>query len=447
MTFWQREPFDSLISEGHFNVVDAGPLHSPIRSFTLRRNDKLQLVLTTVGDGDAIANELLRQTGLHNNASTVQLQSIFGTSVTLVGVQPLSVHTFTNRETRREELREEASVHRLSSILDPATNADYTIDWLENVFNDYYLWPDLIVDNEETIKTRTFGRGEGALVITNTSTTGSHGRRGIDLSIGGINIKLCSSKYAKQDGQLKPGFILYSGRPDEDTRRKIRTVLSFSLGQYFVHLGHSTYSSNWRLLSFEAISAYSIDKKAFDLITMPPTLLGERAHNELSHAPVSRLSNALYSHYDELNFGGLSWAYWHAICAPLHIAAVHFGAAIEALERKYVEAHSQDFSTTILTRPAWQNFAGQVDNLIGNTDIADEAKSALRANLGLINQVTRRAITEDVLCRTGVVLGDDERRAWPNALSKIIYSDFAAPEILLEMKNWGQRRFIPSASP
>jgi hypothetical protein len=48
MAFWDREPFHGIIDEGRFSFTDTGPLHSPIKSFTLRRTEKLQLRLETL---------------------------------------------------------------------------------------------------------------------------------------------------------------------------------------------------------------------------------------------------------------------------------------------------------------------------------------------------------------------------------------------------------------
>jgi hypothetical protein len=44
----------------------------------------------------------------------------------------------------------------------------------------------------------------------------------------------------------------------------------------------------------------------------------------------------------------LSWAYWHAMCAPVHMAAGRFGAATEALQNAYMKAHSGKFSTSLI---------------------------------------------------------------------------------------------------
>lgn len=419
MNYWAREPFGSFINDGDFRFTDAGPLHTPVLAFSIRRNDKLEIVLEAVGDDETKSNLVLERAGYHRagtvrqNTDSAILKNIAGTTVTLSGVSPRSTTSFHNVKTGKREVRQEVTIHEVSAELLPADRGAYTIDFLENVSSRYYLWPDVVVNKIETIHTRTFGREAGALAMSHNSEDYSSGRSAIKLTVSGVEFYLCSTSHNKEGDQFQPGYILFTGTPDKDFRHKIRAILSFTLGMYLVYLGTATYSGDWRLTSFQSFTAYSIDKKAFDLPVMPPSLLGDRAHNEPSHGPVARLVNALYTHYDDLQFGSLSWAYWHALCAPLHIAAVHFGAAIEALQRRYVAKHSKDFPTKLVSHKGkWDVFAAMVNAEIEKLDISDDAKNLMKANTGLLNQVPRRVTTEELLNKTGLVLGEDESRAW-----------------------------------
>jgi hypothetical protein len=332
-------------------------------------------------------------------------------------------------------MREEASVYKIEATIDSETPIAHTIDWLENVGSGYYHWPNLIVDKTETIKTRAFGRQEGALTLTEKDKITSAGHSAIRLSVDGVEFYLCSSRHGRLDGQSKPGYILYLGAPGEDIRHKIRTVLSFTIGIYLVYLGSATYSAEDRLLSFKAIKAYSMDNRAFELPTMPPAFLGQRAHNELTTVPVSRMVNALYSYYDRLQFGNLSWAYWHALCAPLHIAAVHFGAAIEALQRRYIE--TKGFRTKILAPAKWTEFNHAVDAAIDAFDMLPEQREVMKENTGLLNRVSRRIITEKVIRQIGILVGDDEKRAWQRRHDAAHGNDTkpgSEPEMIRDMK-------------
>jgi hypothetical protein len=43
----------SILKSGHFRITDAGPLHQPLRGFSIRRDDSLRIVLETAADLNA----------------------------------------------------------------------------------------------------------------------------------------------------------------------------------------------------------------------------------------------------------------------------------------------------------------------------------------------------------------------------------------------------------
>jgi hypothetical protein len=47
MNHWEGESFESIINND-FQVTNAGPLHEPIRKISIRRDEKLHLILETV---------------------------------------------------------------------------------------------------------------------------------------------------------------------------------------------------------------------------------------------------------------------------------------------------------------------------------------------------------------------------------------------------------------
>ena len=114
-----------------------------------------------------------------------------------------------------------------------------------------------------------------------------------------------------------------------------------------------------------------------------------------------------------LDFGNLAWAYWHALCATPHIAGVHFGAAIEALQRRYITANSTKIQTKIIAdREIWTKFSDKVERVIADTRLPEESKAALRQNIGSLNNVHQRAKMEALLREINIALGPDEALAW-----------------------------------
>jgi hypothetical protein len=413
MPFWDREPFQTLISEEHYGFVDSGPHQAPISTFKLRRNEKLQLRLETVCGEEAVHNHHLleRQNLDDEEQQKAQLKSIGGLVVDLSGVISESIRTEESYRRNESKLRETAHVHSIQSQI-AKEGATVTIDWLENLGR-YYHWPQIVVNEKKTEFTRSYGRGAEALVLNDTGTGYSSGSAALTLTLDGLTFHLTSNMPKENTGQIKPGYLLYMGLPDELTRRKIRTVLSYALGIYFVHLGHSTYTSTWDIADFRAIAGYSMDMRAFDLHAIPPGWLGTTSHNVLDVPKVSRLVSGLYRHYDQLDFGNLNWGYWHAMCAPLHIKAVHFGAIIEALQRNYLSAHASEFSEKIVQESAkWDDLVEATSTAIDGTELFSEQKQLVKANLGRLNQMPRAAVTDQVFQKLGIVLGDDERQAW-----------------------------------
>jgi hypothetical protein len=110
---WEREPFE-LINEGHFRVTDPGPLHAPIHSFSIGRNEKQELILKTLAPTDAKSSAPKTPSGtLRFNTDAVELTNLAGTRLILSGVQTYSVKTSHRHEKNEHALTEEALVHRI----------------------------------------------------------------------------------------------------------------------------------------------------------------------------------------------------------------------------------------------------------------------------------------------------------------------------------------------
>jgi len=122
--------------------------------------------------------------------------------------------------------------------------------------------------------------------------------------------------------------------------------------------------------------------------------------------------SALVAAYDTLDLGKLSWAYWHACAATVHIAPAHFGAAIEALQEAYIKGHPGTITTRILATPRWKQLRDDITCVIAAAQIPEDSKHALSDNLRGINQVPQRAILKAVLRTIKIQLSADEDNAW-----------------------------------
>jgi hypothetical protein len=401
-----------LLNHGHFQVTDPGPLHAPVRRFSIRRDDKLTLILETEVAADAKSAAVAQPPGLVRFATErVRLVNIAGVEAELIGVITRS-SPILPRDSGRSDDVEVAQVHQLTVTPGDPTTAAYTIDWLENFPTSPFSWPDTISTTTTTTTTRTIGLGEEAITIEGSNERGGFGSAAAKLTVAGVTFYVCALGREGTKTGVKPGCIVYPGTPDERFRKKVRTALSFALGVYLVDLGHTFYDRDWRIVLGYARSAYSLGKLAFDMVSEQLAPLGSRFLYQVNRAELNHMVNALVASYDALDLANLSWAYWHARAVTVHIAPAHFGAAIEALQRAYLAGHPEVVSTTILDRREWGELQSALAGAFGAAGLSKDIESTLVGRLHTLNQTAQRKILAGVLRAIGLELGADEDAAW-----------------------------------
>ena len=131
----------NVINDGHFTVVEPGPLHTPIQSFSIRRDEKLRLILETEVPPNATSTAVNHPPGtVRMSTERVLLRNIGGVDAELVGVVPFSLKS--NTVGIAEKARQEwAQVHIARTNYPSGGSAAYTIDWLENLPSSPFVWP------------------------------------------------------------------------------------------------------------------------------------------------------------------------------------------------------------------------------------------------------------------------------------------------------------------
>jgi hypothetical protein len=271
-----------------------------------------------------------------------------------------------------------------------------------------------MVERKRTVsETRSIGLEPDGLTVTDRETEEGGSAACVKICVGDHEVHLCARWIEPGDRHRKPGCLIYRGTPDEETQKRIRNVLSFSLGMFLVSLGHTVYSADWKMVSFKAVTPYSIDGRVFDLPVMPPAPLAARSRNEIEPARLSRIASALHAAYDELGFGDLAWGFWHARCATPHIAPVHFGAIIEALRKTCADRFSGQIATKIVDNgETWAGFFDAVKLLVDKLGIPDDRKLLLQDAAGRVNSLPHKAVMESILTRMRLVVSDRENAAW-----------------------------------
>ncbi len=415
MIDWEWENFEARVTSDHYIFKDHGPLFGPIQAFTIKRNPDLALILETKCSINASSSAIEYPLGtVRQNEDIATLESILGgTAVTLTGVQPQR-HTKEYRLPEPDgEICETATVHKLAGQTINQSTPVYIIDWISNV-SSTFIWPDITDEECITTKKVILGIGENALTMVRGSKSGNTTRNGVKLNIAGYEIFLCHLDGNQKIKIKKPGFILYTEMPSAEIREKIRIILSFLLGIYFVYLGHSVFCKDWRLVSYEAISAYALGGSAYKLPPCPPAPLGKMFEWEIDRTILSNMANKLYTHYDTLNFRSLSWALWHALSAVSHIAPVHYGAAIEALQNAYIKSNENKFNRKLLDGESWSSIKKQVEEIIDKSTTEKNLRYILKNKISNLNEKPSNIIMIEVLECLGLSLSKVERNAWQN---------------------------------
>jgi hypothetical protein len=408
MANWQTESFD-LVNQWGFRISDPGPLHQPIHRFKITRDENLAIILETEGPIDAIPAAVYMPAGtVYFNTDQVKLTNPGGYEAVLTGVGVFSRESISN-VAPIWTLKEVARVHHMTVTLDDPGKAAYTIEWLDNLRADPFIWPDAIRTTKETTKTVSIAPTHEGITITSADRGTGSSNGAAKLEVAGQTLYICAPRQGNPDAKVERGYIVYIGTPDDLFRRKIRTALSFSLGVYLAELGHTLCDQEWNIVSATSRRAYNLAKRTFDVEPMPLARLSSRGSKyDLGRTELTRMMNALVADYDRLDLGNLSWAYWHACTATPHIAPAHFGAAIEALQRAFIKSSQTKIATKILDHEQFEILKAA----IADAQIPDDRKIALKANLNGINRLPQRAILKEVLRTIGITLGEDEYNAW-----------------------------------
>lgn len=413
MTVWQREYFEDYVNFRNFDVVDPGPLLAPISEFKIARNEKLELILETLvtGRADPMRMPSYPAGMVRINNDNVELAGHAGMRCTLHGIVPFSQNS-SWKANGIEQTTERAKIHGLTASINNDIAGAYTIDWLENLDTSGIWIGSSVKDEQETVDMRIIGREDGFKLETSTNTRETVSSTALEMIIGGVRLFLCGSGKDFKNGYERPGYILYIDCPDGVTRKRVRDVLSFCLGNFLVYLGSTTLSSDAQIVGFRAVSPPRIGQIT-EADSQPPAPLGEKYQHEVNQQTLGRMANALYSHYDELEFESLSWAYWHARCAPVHMAAAHYGAALEALQSAYMKAHPTKFERVLIDDVLWKPLKQKLLAALADSGVAPDIREILANKVkSNLNQTPTGALWSKLFTETGIILGDAETTAW-----------------------------------
>ncbi len=412
---WEEETFELLLNNGMFQITDSGPLCSPINSFEIKRDEKQRLLLTTLCDKKSKNGSFnfpkLPAGTVHSNIACVTLSNADMT-VIAKGVRPFDQNRRSNPVTKGYVTTEKAWVDSLEAVPEDVEQVHQLIEWVDNVDTAFYHWPHNLEKNLETTATRTLSGGaEPVTQHVKERTLSSSGC--LMLNIAGNEIYIAPFRNNKRERPSGPGFILYKKFPCENIRRKIRECLSFAFGLPLVYLGYTLLSEKSEFVGFKAVTPYIIDESAYSLPALPPAPVGSKYAKLIDPNVFSRTVNALFAHFDELNFQHISWIYWHAVCSPMHTQPVQLGAGIEALQKAYRKSNKSRYKTCLLDSTKAKHLREEFLKIVAAMIPEDtEEKRELIKKASELNSASLRLQNERFFASLSLDMGDKEKKAW-----------------------------------
>jgi len=411
MNPWQWECFEQVLDGRIIKLIEPGPLTQPVRSFSIRRDEKRNLVLETVAVGVLKRARDGHPLGtIRTLTETVGFEGPGGTRATAKGVHPGDNTERTNEDGARE-CKEISYVSALEVSVQPGAT-HYVIDWLENVNRGPFVWlGEMIRDRSTPSDSRTIGDGDTAIKFKGGPRRDASHHAALELNVGGVTLFLCEAPDVQD--RVSPGFIVYHGAPDEQTRRRIRNVVSFAMGVGFIYLGSSSFDEDSKLLATYAVSGNPFGDRLFEFSADPPAPLGPTGTNIAEQANLSRVSAALYNHYDEMNFDALSWGYWHAICAPIHMKPAHFGSAIEGLQDAYCQAHPDKARKRLIQdKTTAKALRDRLNAALSEVKLDEALATIFERKISNLNEVSGTVLSQRILAELGLAVGPADEAAW-----------------------------------
>lgn len=414
MDWWDWEFFATEVTNEGFVVTDHGPLYGPVTGFSISRDKALDLVLETTSAGDSRSSAPpIKAETVYTATAEVKLASRYGPQAVASGVIPRSYTRVTAGISPMTETRQTSSIHSLQWRRDNAAKVRYIIEWVENM-STRFIWPHSDDVTKKGEKRRRLSSSVGEVVFSVPIDSGGFHSSCIHLFIEGFELFVGLSR-AKPEYISKPGFILYKGAPNETERSKIRDCLSFCLGNFLVYLGDTSFDEEWTPVSFTAKSGHALVEEAPTLSSLQPAPLGTRFDSEVTSERLGRMASSLFRNYDAYKLQSVFWNYWHALAAPVHMAAAHFGAAIESLQKTVFSVSGSEAQHKIVADDrSWKDLYAKIAACVREAPLTGVERDLLIKRAQNMNYAPQGIMAERLFEVLSLCIGDLERKVWVN---------------------------------
>lgn len=412
----EKESFESFLNSGLFKLSDWGPLHGPVNSFELKRDEKHRLILVAHSAGTSQRDSKqfpdVASGAIYSNDATA---TFLGADMRVIanGVHPFSLNRYNDPLTKARSTCEKASIDTIELIPAQEGEVHQMLEWVDNLDTSLYIFPHSLEEERRIAVTRTLGGAE-VPVVQHANAKESSFRRCLRLIVGECEIFIVPLRKQKDERPSGPAVICYRGFVDDETRRRIRECLSFAFGLPLVYFGYSLFSVEFELLGFKAVTPYVADESLQHLLALPPAPVGHPSrHARWIDADVfSTTVNALFQHYEEIDFRQISWIYWHAVCSPTHSQPVQFGAGIELLEKAYRKINKGKYVTTLLDSSRAQLLADGFLKIVGTMELNAEEREILQNKASGLNSPPQKILNKRFFAALALGMSEKEIAAW-----------------------------------
>lgn len=397
-----------------YQITSAGPLHTPSLDISVKRDKNLDIILeNALGENASSAYSNPLPGTVRMVSGEVSLRSQGGLSALATGVLPLGTTPKWNKRAQLFTTTERASVAVIEIETNIKAREAFLVEWF--LIRSYPIsWPEISETETRLRHTAEIAKGPDHLSLRLEATAASQvARNTLTLSIEGHRIYLREISAKKRDKGRSNYMLIYCDETTLEFRRKLQECLSITLGRYLVYLGHTGFSEAWKIVRLRAVSSYSINKDVFKLLPQPPAPLSPGSYNRIDAATFNKHVSALFKNYEVLNLSQLSWGYWHAMCAPAHFAAAHYGALIESLRDAYIKSRPDLRGGKIVNDAViWAKISGAMRAALEGAGLEDDARRILNNKLSNLNSRPTSSLL-DIVCKSvGIHLGDSELGAW-----------------------------------
>lgn len=125
------------------------------------------------------------------------------------------------------------------------------------------------------------------------------------------------------------------------------------------------------------------------------------------------MATSLFDIYESYKLQNVFWNYWHAKAAPIHMAAAHFGAAIESLQRTYYKNTNKESQLKIISNTeAWDEIHKKINKIIDESEIPEYEKLISNNKTKGLNNAPQSIISEKFFQDLNLTIGPLEKRVW-----------------------------------